>query len=263
MNLGLEGRAALVAGASTGLGRAVAERLAQEGADVVVNARSAETLEAAAAEIAQETGRRIVPAPGDVASEQCCAELVGTAVRTFGRLDVLVANAGGPPPGGADDFAPDAYRRALELNLMSTVQLALAAVPEMRKNRWGRVVAITSVSVKQPVEGLILSNTARPGVVGFVKTLSREVAHDGILCNVVAPGFIQTDRLRELFDARAEKQGTDWESVREQVAGGVPMGRLGRPEELAAAVAFLASEAASYVTGHTLQIDGGLLQGLL
>ncbi len=263
MDLGLAGRVALVAGASTGLGRAVAERLAREGADIVVNARSRETLEATAAEIARETGRRIVPAPGDVTSEQCCAELVKTAVGTFGRLDVLIANAGGPPPGGADAFAPESYRKALELNLMSTVQLALAAVPEMRKKRWGRVIAITSVSVKQPVEGLILSNTARPGVVGFVKTLSREVARDGILCNVVAPGFIQTDRLRELFDARAEKQGTDWKSVREQIAASVPMGRLGRPEELAAAVTFLASDAASYVTGHTFQIDGGLLQGLL
>jgi len=263
VDLGLGGRAAVVAGASTGLGKATAERLAREGADLVINARSSATLEAAAAQIAHDTGRTVVPAAGDVTDEQFCAELVKTAVGAFGRLDVLVANAGGPPPGGADSFGPGAYREALDLNLMSTVQLALAAIPEMRKNRWGRVIAITSVSVKQPVEGLILSNTARPGVVGFVKSLSRDLARDGILCNAVAPGFIQTDRLRELFDARAEKQGTDWKSVREQVAASVPVGRLGQPAELAAVVAFLASEAASYVTGHTIQVDGGLVQGLL
>lgn len=263
MDLGLKDRAALVTGASGGLGRAVAERLAREGANVAINARSPEVLDATALEIAHATGRRIVALAGDVADEGFCMALAARAAREFGRLDVLVANAGGPPPGGMDDFAPEAYRRALDLNLMSTVQLTLAALPEMRRNGWGRIVAITSVAVKQPVKGLLLSNTARPGVVGFIKTISRDLAAESILCNVVAPGFIHTARVESLFEARAEARGTTRDAVLEEIAADIPAGRLGQPDEFANAVVFLASEAASYITGHTLQIDGGMVQGLL
>lgn len=263
MDLGLTGRTALVTGASKGLGRAVAERLAAEGASVAINARSADTLAATADEIAEATGRRVIPVPGDLTSESFCNELVEKTAAAFGRLDVLIANAGGPPPGGVDSFRPDAYRAALELNLMSTVQLVLAALPHMRQNGWGRIVAITSVSVKQPVRGLLLSNVARPGVVGFIKTISQELAPEGILCNVAAPGFIHTDRVKSLFETRAEAEGTTSKAVQDSVAAGIPMKRIGKPEEFASAVAFLASESASYVTGHTFQIDGGLVQGLL
>ena len=263
MNLGLKDRAALVTGASKGLGRAVAERLAREGADVLINSRSPGALEATAAEIARDSGRRVVAAAGSVADEAFCSHLVERAVSAFGRLDILVANAGGPPPGGVGDFTPEAYRAALDLNLMSTVQLTLAALPEMRRNGWGRIVAITSVAVKQPVDNLLLSNTARPGVVGFIKTISRDLAAEGILCNVAAPGFIHTARVESLLATQAEARGTSRETVLEGIAADIPAGRIGRPEEFANGVVFLASEAASYITGHTMQIDGGLVQGLL
>ncbi|MXX55403.1 MAG: SDR family oxidoreductase [Gemmatimonadetes bacterium] len=263
MDLGLHNRVALVTGASKGLGRAVAERLAREGANVVINSRSAEPLTATADEVARQTGRRILAAPGDVSDPDVCRALIERATSEFGRLDILVANAGGPPPGGVDDFDASAYRRALEVNLLSTVQLTLAALPAMRENRWGRIIAITSVSVKQPVQGLLLSNTARPGVVGFIKTISRDLAGDGILCNVVAPGFIRTARVEQLLASQAAARGTTPETVLEGIAADIPAGRIGRPEEFANAVAFLASAAASYITGHTLQVDGGLVQGLL
>lgn len=263
MNLGLEDRVALVTGASTGLGRAIAERLATEGAHVVVNARSTDTLAGAASRIARATNRSIVPVSGDVSSPSFCTAIVERALSEFGRLDILVANAGGPPPGGVDDFEPAAYRDALEVNLMSTVQLTLAALPAMREHGWGRIIALTSVSVKQPIKGLLLSNTARPGVVGFIKTISQDLAAEGILCNVVAPGYIHTARVESLLAAQADARGTTREAVLEGITAQIPAGRIGRPSEFANAVAFLASDAASYITGHTLQVDGGLVQGLL
>lgn len=263
MDLGLTDRAALVTGASKGLGRAVAERLAQEGADVAINSRSAGALKATAEEIARKSKRRVVPIAGDVSDEHFCQQLVRQATEELGRLDILIANAGGPPPGGVDAFGAQAYRDALALNLMSTVQLTLAALPQMRERRWGRVVAITSVAVKEPVKGLLLSNTARPGVVGFIKSISQELAPEGVLCNVAAPGFIHTDRVESLMESRAEAAGTSPEAVQKEIAAEIPMKRIGTPTEFANAVVFLASEAASYVTGHTLAIDGGLARGLL
>ena len=263
MDLGLHNRVALVAGASKGLGRAVAERLAREGANVVINSRSVGPLTATAEEIARETGRRVVAAPGDVSDPDVCRALTERATNEFGRLDILVANAGGPPPGGVDDFDATAYRQALEVNLLSTVQLTLAALPPMREKRWGRIIAITSVSVKQPVQGLLLSNTARPGVVGFIKTISQDLAAEGILCNVVAPGFIRTARVEQLLASQAAARGTTPEAVLDGITADIPAGRIGEPAEFADAVAFLASEAASYITGHTLQVDGGLVRGLL
>ncbi len=263
MDLGIHNRVALVAGASKGLGRAVAERLAREGADLVINSRSRDPLRATAAEISQKTGRRAIAQAGDVSDPDVCKGLVARAISEFGKLDILVANAGGPPPGGVDDFEAQAYKDALNLNLMSTVQLTLAALPAMRENGWGRIVAITSVSVKQPVKGLLLSNVARPGVVGFIKTISQDLAAEGILCNVVAPGFIHTARVESLLASRAAASGATRDEVLDSITSGIPAGRIGKPAEFANAVAFLASDAASYITGHTLQVDGGLVQGLL
>lgn len=263
MDLGLSGRAAIVAGASRGLGRAVARSLAGEGCRVVVNARSEDRLREAAADIEEATGARVVPVAGDIRDEDTARRLVETATGELGRLDVLVTNAGGPPSGGFADMEPADYEEALELNLLSAVRLVHAAVPVMKEAGWGRIVAITSVSVKQPIPGLLLSNVARPGVVGFIKSIAAELAPHGILCNCVAPGYMATERVEELLRDRAEASGRSVEEIREEQAAAVPIGRIGDPAELGDVVAFLASERASYLTGLTLQVDGGYVKGLL
>ncbi len=264
MDLGLEGRVALVTGASRGLGRACARGLAEEGAALVVNARGAERLERTARELGRETGVEVLPVAADVTDPDAPDRLVEAAVERFGRLDVLVANAGGPPAGGFDDIDEVAtYRDALELSLLGTIRLIRAAVPAMRARGWGRIVALTSVSVKEPIDGLLLSNTARPGVVGFVKTLSRELAPEGVNLNVVAPGYMATERVEELARETAERRGVEPSEVRAGWTADIPAGRIGEPRELGDAVAFLCSERASFVTGQTLAVDGGYVRGLL
>lgn len=263
MDLGLDGRVALVTGSSRGLGRAIARELALEGAGVVINARDEAELGATATALEEASGSTVVPVPGDVTDGATPERLVRAALDGFGRLDILVANAGGPPAGGFDDFGADAYREAVELNFLSAVRLTRAAVPPMRERGWGRVIALTSVTVKEPIDGLLLSNVARPGVIGFIKSISRELAPDGILCNAVAPGYIATERVEELLRDRAEREGRPVERVRADQAAGIPLGRVGEPAELAAAVAFLAGERAGYITGATIQVDGGFIRSLL
>lgn len=263
MDLGLSRRVALVTGASRGLGRAVAEALAREGALVGLNARAPEEVRVAAEAVSDATGAETLALPGDVRDPEVARSLVRSCAERWGRLDILVANAGGPPPGGLDSLPEESYLDALHLSLLSTVHLVRAAVPEMRKGRWGRVVAITSVSVKQPVPNLLLSNLARPGVIGFIKTIAGELATDGITCNAVAPGYIATDRVGQLVDDAARKRDVPTDQIRRELTADIPMGRLGNPRELADAVAFLSSERASYITGHTLQVDGGYVRGLL
>lgn len=263
MNLGLDGRVALVTGASRGLGLAIARALAGEGASVVLNARGAARLEEAARQLREETGAEVLAVAVDVTDDDAPRRLVEAAEETFGRLDVLVANAGGPPSGGFDDVDDiDTYRRALELSLLSTVRLVRAAVPGMRERGWGRVVAVTSVSVRQPIEGLLLSNTARPGVVGFAKTVSRQLAPEGVTVNVVAPGYMATERIEELLGDAASRRGVDAGEVRDEWTADIPAGRMGDPRELGDAVAFLCSDRAAYVTGHVLTVDGGFVRGV-
>ncbi|MBI4539844.1 MAG: SDR family oxidoreductase [Gemmatimonadetes bacterium] len=263
MDLGLAGRAALVTGASTGLGRAIALALAREGAGVVINARTASRLQDAAAAIAGETRGVVHPLAGDVRDGAFVERLVRETVERLGRLDILVANAGGPPATRFLETRIAHYRDALELNLLATVQLTHAAVPHMLERRWGRVIALTSLTVKQPLPGLLLSNVARPGVIGFIKTIARELAPQNVLCNAIAPGYIRTHRVQELFQGQAERRGLDVAQLEEELVREIPMGRIGRPEELADVVTFLASERASYVTGCTIQVDGGYIRGLL
>jgi len=246
VDLGIRGRRAAIAASSAGLGLAAAQALATEGALVALCGRDTERLAAAAAKI-----DGAVALEADVSTVEGATGFVEAARAALGGVDILVPNAGGPPPGTFESTPLDAYAPALELNLLSTVSMCHAAVPAMREQGWGRVVAITSVSVRQPIAGLILSNTARAGVTGFLKTLAREVAGDGVTVNSVQPGSHATDRLHQIY-------GDDLSGA----ATGIPTGTVGRPEDFGAVVAFLCSDAARFITGAAVPVDGGAYQGL-
>lgn len=263
MDLGLQGKAALVTGGSKGIGFAIAAELASEGADVAIAARGPEGLQDAERKLGDRSRGKVAAIAADVTRGEDVERLVEACRERFGRLDILVTNAGGPPATTFADTPPDAWQEAIELNLMSAVRLCCAAVPVMRERKWGRIVMITSIAVKQPIPELILSNTARTGLTGFAKTLATELAPEGILVNTVCPGYTRTERLQELATELAGREGISEDEVVARWTGGIPARRLGDPSELAALVAFLASERAGYITGTTIQVDGGFFRGLL
>lgn len=263
MDLGLSGRVALVTGASSGLGLAIARELAEEGAWVAMVARREAELGRAAAEIAATAAGRTHPIVGDVGQRDTAERVLQEAERTLGPVDILVANAGGPPSTTFATTSEEQYRAALELNLLASVRLAHACVPGMRTRQWGRVIFLTSMAAKQPMMGLLLSNTARSGLLGFAKTLATEVARDNVLVNTVLPGHYNTPRATELARMRAERENRDVEELLRQRTEAIPLGRAGDPRELAAVVAFLASERATFLTGAAIQVDGGQIQSLV
>jgi 3-oxoacyl-[acyl-carrier protein] reductase len=263
MDLALRNRTAIVCGASKGLGKAAAWALAAEGARVAIVARGAEALEATANEIRKATSASILPMTADLARPDDIDRVVRDASWTFGGLDVLVTNAGGPRSALFDTLTDDDWRRAIDLTLLSVVRLCMRAVPEMRRRGGGRIINITSVSAKQPVDGLMLSNALRPAVVGFSKTLATELAPQRILVNCVCPGYTRTDRVTEVVQATAAREGIDPAQVEERLTASIPAGRLGEPRELADLIAFLASDRASYITGTTIQVDGGFVRSIM
>lgn len=263
MDLGLKDRVAIVAAASRGLGKAVALELAREGARVAICARDAGSLNRAAREIRQATGVEPVTEVVDVTDRPRVEQFVAAVEQRCGRLDICVTNAGGPPAKKFADLTLEDWRMAVDLTLMSAIYFARAVLPRMQRNRWGRLVTITSVSVKQPIDGLLLSNSIRAAVTGLARTLANEYATDGITVNNVCPGYTRTERLDELAAAMASSEGVSRETIFERWASQVPMRRLARPEEFAALVAFLCSERASYINGATIAVDGGWVKSLL
>jgi 3-oxoacyl-[acyl-carrier protein] reductase len=262
MDFGLSKRVALVAAASKGIGFAAARELAREGARVFLCSRDEGRAQDAAQQITAETGTECVGVRADVTNDGDARAFVELARERAGRVDILVTNAGGPPHATFEQADLEMYRSAFELNALSAIRLAQLVVPAMRAARWGRVINVTSISVKQPIEGLLLSNTVRAGLTGWAKTLSTEVAAEGVTVNNIAPGYTLTERQDELAAARAGTSGKTKEELIEMWASQVPMRRLATAEEIAAAIAFLASERASYITGVTLQVDGGWVRGL-
>lgn len=263
MDLGLNNKVALVAAASRGLGRAVAQELAAEGARLIICSRRTETIERVANDIKGATGTEVIGVPTDVSNSSDVARLVSSGIERFGRIDILVTNAGGPPAGQFETFTIDQWEEATRLLLHSAVELARHVLPGMKERGWGRILNITSIAVKQPVDNLILSNSLRAAVTGFARTLANEVASSGVTVNNIMPGYTRTERVEELARMMAEKQGITPDEFIARWEKEIPMRRIGEPREFAALAAFLVSERASYITGVSIPVDGGWIKGLI
>ena len=263
MDYRLTGRVALVNAASRGLGRGIAEALAAEGTRLVISSRNEEAIGAAAREIAAAHGTEVIPVVADVATAGAAGHAVAAAIEHFGALDILVNNSGGPPRGNFADFGDADWQAAFDLLLLSVVRIVRAALPHLRASGRGRLINVASSAVKEPIPGLILSNSLRAGVAGLAKTLADELAPDQVTVHNVLPGRILTDRLRGPFVERARRAGIPVDELaRAEVAGEVPLGRVGEPSDLGNLVAFLCSDAAAYLTGLTLTVDGGRMRAI-
>jgi 3-oxoacyl-[acyl-carrier protein] reductase len=262
MEMGLKNRVAIVAASSQGLGRATAEAFAAEGCRLAICARNQQALNAVAEKIRGEYKAEVLAEPFDVTDAGAVRDFVNAVVQKFDGIDICVTNAGGPPAKGFLATTIGEWKRAVDLNFMSAVYFTHAVIPHMQKKRWGRIITITSITTKQPVADLVYSNAVRAAVVGLVKSLANEFGKDGILVNNVGPGYTATDRLKELAHSRSVASGKTEKEIFEGWSADAPLKRLGDPRELADAIVWLASERASYITGQTILVDGGLYKGL-
>jgi len=262
MNLGLKGKVALVAASSQGIGKATAEAFAAEGCRIAMCARQTQTLEAAAAKIRAEHKTEVFAKSLDVTDPDGVSEFVRAVAERFGSADICVTNAGGPPAKGFLAATLEDWNRAIAANFLSAVYFSREVIPHMQRQKWGRIITLTSITTKQPVTDLVLSNAVRAAVVGLVKSLANEFGKDGILVNNVGPGFTATDRLKELARVGAASSGKAEQDFYDRWAADAPLKRVGEPREVAETIVWLASERASYITGQTVLVDGGIYKGL-
>jgi 3-oxoacyl-[acyl-carrier protein] reductase len=262
MDLGLKNRVAVVAASSQGIGRATAEAFAAEGCRVAMCARNAAALQSAAELIRKQHRAEVFTEAFDVTDATAVAAFIAKVAEKFGGIDICVTNAGGPPAKGFLAASLEDWQKAIELNFLSTVYFAREVIPHMQRKRWGRIITLTSITTKQPVADLVLSNAVRAAVVGLVKSLANEFGKDGILVTNVGPGFTATDRLKELAKARSSASGKNEQEIFDAWAADAPLKRLGEPREVAETIVWLASERASYITGQTVLVDGGIYKGL-
>ena len=263
MDLGIRDKVALVSASSKGLGRAIAEELAAEGASLVMCARGEEALRQTADSIRKTSGASVVDVAADVSEAAGIDRVAKAALDKFGKVDILVTNSGGPPSGAFESFTAESWESAARLLLFSAVGLARAVLPGMKERGWGRILNVTSIAVKQPIDGLMLSNSLRAAVTGFARSLANEVARFNITVNNIMPGYTRTDRVEELARATTTRAGGSVSDAYAKWEREIPMGRLGEPREFAALAAFLASERASYITGSSIAVDGGWIRALL
>ena len=263
MDLGLAGRVAVIGGGSKGLGRACADSLSKEGANLVICSRNAEDLDHTAKEINSTFGVDVLPVAANLSRLEDIQTLIKATVDHFGRLDILVNNSGGPPAGRAADTTDEVWHQSIEMALMFFIRMSREAVPHMKQGKWGRIVNVLASSVYQPIDNLVTSGVTRMGAVAFAKSLADEVGRDNILVNNVAPGYLLTDRMMHIFETRANETGANVEDLLQAHSATIPVGRLGRPEELGDLVTFLTSDKNTYTTGATILVDGGVVRSVM
>jgi 3-oxoacyl-[acyl-carrier protein] reductase len=263
MDLGIKNRVGIVTGSSKGIGRAIAESLAKEGVNVVICSRNIKNLNNTAKDIENNTGTNILPVQADITKMEDINKIIEETIQQFGKINILINNISGPPSMYFSETTDNDWRKAVEQLLMSVVNFSYGVIPYMKKNKWGRIINMTSFAAKQPQEGLILSNTIRAGILGLTKTLSNELSKENILVNAVCPGWTLTDRLEELAKSKAEKNGKNYKNIIKEWENEIPIGRLAQPQEIANLVTFLASEPSSYITGCSIQVDGGFIKSII